>query len=196
MAISPEVGLSSPVSMVVMVDLPAPEAPTKATMLLGGMVRLYVVQNLLGGVVLEADVFECDGLSEVRGLAGRVGRFLVFYKFPAEHTEVTDATGVSQEFLERRLRDQGIDHGATDDEENEQDFDKTVAGDFYGIDQQARDNEHEEEIGAVLQYGGQCGLLVFQASLLPAGFADASEYASVGVGGLEVFEVREPLDDV
>ena len=46
METSPDVGLSSPVSMVTRVDLPAPEAPTNATMLLGGMVRLTLSRTL------------------------------------------------------------------------------------------------------------------------------------------------------
>ena len=71
-----------------------------------------------------------------------------------------------------------------------------VAGYLYGVDEQARDDEHEEEVGAVVEDRGEGGLLVLEASLLAAGVSYASEYAMMGAGGLEVFEVDESLDDV
>ena len=153
----------------VRVDLPAPEAPTNATMLLGGMVRLTPLRTFSEWSYWKDTLVRVMGRRKLgvtpeswTGSSRRASSLL-------RHLEVADAAGVSQELLEGSLGVQRVNHCAADYEQYEEDFDEAVACDFYGIDEKSSDYEHEEQVGAVVEDRGEGGLLVLEAALLAAG---------------------------
>ena len=91
MATSPEVGLSSPVSMVAGLTCLS-RGSDEGYHAVGGYGKAHVVEYSFGSLVLEGHVGKGDGAVEVRLCARVVDRFLPSGKLHTESLEVSDAS--------------------------------------------------------------------------------------------------------